>query len=93
MLDKGLINYTSKKQIIIALFLTKVKYITFGLVLYKAIQLQLLIIKLKLLLLDQQFAKIYIYKLNKYTDIILSIFKEYKLENRGNQVCKKKIAL
>lgn len=48
-------------------------------------------IELRLILPDQQFAKIYIYKTHKYPNTILSTLKQYKLENKVDQLCYNRI--
>ena len=72
MLNGGPISYTSKKQTVIALLSTEAKYIAFSLAAREATWLQLLLTKLGLLTLNNQFAEIHIDENHKCAEAILS---------------------
>ena len=71
MLNRGSISYVSKKQFVIAILSIETEYVALNLATQEATWLQLLFTELKLLTPSKQFAKIHVYKNNKYAEAIL----------------------
>lgn len=71
VLNRGFISYALKKQAVVNLSSTKMEYVALSLAAQKAMWLQLLLTKLRLLTPSKQFAKVYVYKNNKCAEAIL----------------------
>ena len=82
LLSGGFISYMSKKQLVVTLSSTKAKYVALSLATQLVTWLLLLLTVLKLLTLSEQFAKIYIYKKNKYVKLIFPISEEFHKLNK-----------
>lgn len=90
-LNRKLISYGLKKQVVVALSSIKTKYVTFSLATQKVTWLWLLLIKLGLLKPDQQFVEIRVHESNKCVDRTFTLAKKYQRPDNGRETsCRQK---